>query len=125
MEFLWVGIGGFFGANLRYILGIAIANRLSMAFPYGTMIINVTGALLIGFILTILTERVISDPLWRQLVVIGFLGGYTTFSSYTFEAAALMQNGRWTSALLYVVGSNVLGLIACLAGIVLARMIEA
>lgn len=125
MEYIWVGIGGFVGANLRYILGSVIANRLGSTFPAGTMVINITGALLIGVLLTILTDRVIADPLWRQLIVIGFLGGFTTFSSYTFEAATLVLDGRWVAALFYVIGSNAIGLLACFAGIALARGVGA
>jgi len=125
MEYIWVGIGGFLGANARYVLGGAIANRLGTTFPYGTLIVNLTGAFLIGILLTTLTDRVIADPLWRHLAVVGFLGGYTTFSSYTFEAIGLIESGRWASALLYVGGSNLLGLIACFLGIVAARSLGA
>ncbi|HVL23766.1 MAG TPA: fluoride efflux transporter CrcB [Thermomicrobiales bacterium] len=125
MEYIWVGIGGFLGANARYILGGQIADRLGTTFPYGTMIVNISGAFVIGVLLTLLTDRVVADPLWRQLTVVGFLGGYTTFSSYTFEAVGLMQSGRWSSALLYIAGSNLLGLIACYLGIVAARSLGA
>ena len=123
MEYLWVGIGGFAGANLRYALGQTIGNRLGASFPYGTFVINITGAFVIGLLLTTLTERTIADPLWRQLLVIGFLGGYTTFSSYTYEAVQLFDGGDWQLASLYLVGSNVLALIACLLGIAVARNI--
>lgn len=125
MEFLWVGLGGFLGANARYVFGSIIAHRLGMLFPYSTFFVNLTGAFLIGVILTILTDRAVADPLWRQLIVAGFLGGYTTFSSYTFEAVTLMQDGRWSTALTYVVGSNLLGLLACFAGIWLVRTMGA
>jgi len=125
MEYIWVGIGGFLGANARYIVSAQVAQRLGVGFPYGTGLINLTGAFLIGAIFTILTDRVVADPLWRQFIVVGFLGGYTTFSSYTFEAVALVQDGRWEAALVYVVGSNVLGLLACFLGIVIARALGA
>jgi len=125
MEYIWVGIGGFLGANARYLLSGQVAQRLGVGFPYGTALINLSGAFLIGIIVTVLTDRVVADPLWRQLIVVGFLGGYTTFSSYTFEAVTLLQDGRWDAALLYVVGSNLLGVLACFAGIVVARAIGA
>ena len=125
MEYIWVGIGGFLGANARYIVSAQVAQRHGVGFPYGTGLINLTGAFLIGAIFTILTDRVVADPLWRQFIVVGFLGGYTTFSSYTFEAVALVQDGRWEAALVYVVGSNVLGLLACFLGIVIARALGA
>ncbi len=123
MEYLWVGVGGFVGANARYVVGRAVGDRLGDAFPYGTLIVNLIGAFLVGIILTILTERLVADPLWRQLIVVGFLGGFTTFSAYTFEAVALMDAGRWGAALRYIVGSNLLGLLLCLAGVALARVL--
>ena len=123
MHYLWVGIGGFVGANARYILGRLIGHHLGPAFPWSTALVNMSGAFLIGIIVTILTDRGIPDPMWRQLVVVGFLGGYTTFSSYTIEAITMIQEGRWLSALGYILGSNVLGLLACLGGIWVARFI--
>lgn len=124
MEYLWVGVGGFAGANVRYVLGAWIGNRLGVGFPYGTFLINVTGSLLIGVILTLLTEQLIVDPLWRRLLVIGFLGGYTTFSSYSYEALALVEQGNWSRALSYILGTNILSLLACYMGIIMARTIE-
>lgn len=123
MHVLWIGIGGFLGANARYAFGRYIGHHLGIAFPWGTGIVNITGAFLIGVIFTILTDRVVDDPLWRQLVIIGFLGGYTTFSSFTFESVTMMQDGRWLPAVGYIVGSNVLGLLACFGGIWLVRTI--
>ncbi|MGH2562119.1 MAG: fluoride efflux transporter CrcB [Thermomicrobiales bacterium] len=123
MEFLWVGVGGFAGANARYIVGTFVGGRIGTAFPYGTFLVNVAGSLAIGVILTLLTEVLITDPLWRRLVVVGFLGGFTTFSSFTYEAIALIEEGAWGQALSYVVGSNLLGLAACAAGVVAARAI--
>ena len=125
MEFFWIGIGGFLGANVRYFLGHTITQRLGTLFPYSTLIVNLTGAFLIGMIVTVLTDRVVDDRFWRQLVVTGFLGGYTTFSSYTYEAVRLIQEGRWSATLLYVVGSNVLGLLACFAGVWATKAISA
>ena len=121
MEYLLVGVGGFLGANARYVLGALIAERLGAAFPYGTLIVNLTGSLAIGIILVLLTERLAADPAWRLLLVVGFLGGYTTFSSYTFDALLLAEAGQWGRALWYVLGSNVLGLAAAFAGMLLAR----
>jgi CrcB protein len=121
MEYLWVGLGGFLGANVRYALGLWIAARLGSAFPFSTLLINVTGSFVIGVLLVLLTERFVADPAWRLLLVVGFLGGYTTFSSYTFEALALVEAGEWLRAGAYVVGSNCFGLLAAYGGIVLAR----
>ncbi len=123
MDYLWVGLGGFLGANARYALGRWLVDRLGASFPYHTFIINVTGSFAIGLVLTLLTERLIADPAWRLLLVVGFLGGYTTFSSYTYEGLALLAAGDWPRALGYVAGSNVLGLAAAYLGLVLARAV--
>jgi len=123
MEYLWVGIGGFLGANARYALGGWIVNRVGVVFPYHTFLINVTGSFAIGVILTVLTGRLVADPAWRLFLVVGFLGGYTTFSSYTYEGLMLLDGGDWLGALWYVVGSNVVGLAAAYVGIVLARIV--
>ncbi len=123
MDVLWVGLGGGVGAIVRYGLGLWIVGRLGPAFPFHTLLINVTGSFLIGILLTLLTERFLVDPAWRLLLVVGFLGGYTTFSSYTFEALALLEAGERLGAVLYVVASNGLGLAAALLGIVIARAI--
>jgi cation diffusion facilitator family transporter len=82
------------------------------------------GSLAIGLLLVLLTDRLVIDPAWRLLLVVGFLGGYTTFSSYTFEALSLLEEGDWLAAVGYVLGSNGLGLLAAYAGIVLARVIR-
>lgn len=123
MQYLWIGIGGFVGANARYIVGRFIGQHLGTSFPWGTGIVNLTGAFLIGMIVTLLTDRAVDDPVWRQLIIVGFLGGYTTFSSYTLEAVTMMQDGRWAPAVSYILGSNVLGLLACFGGIWLVRAI--
>jgi CrcB protein len=121
MDFLWVAVGGALGATVRYGLGLWIGERLGVGFPFATLLINLTGSFAIGIVLTLLTERLLVDPAWRLLLVVGFLGGYTTFSSYTFETLALVESGEGLGAVLYVVGSNGLGLAAALLGMGLAR----
>jgi CrcB protein len=123
LDVLWVGVGGGAGAISRYVLGLWIAERLGTAFPWNTWLINVSGSLIIGLVLTVLTELVVADPAWRLLLVVGFLGGYTTFSSYTFEALTLARAGEWAFALIYVVGSNLVGLIAVVAGAMVAHLV--
>ena len=125
MQYLWVGLGGFLGANARYALGLWISSRMGSSFPAHTLAINVSGSLLIGMLLVLLTERLEVDPAWRLFLVVGFLGGYTTFSSFTFEAITLVGTGGWLRAAWYVVGSNGLGLTACLMGMALARALTA
>jgi fluoride exporter len=124
MDTVWVAVGGGLGATVRYLLGGWIVERLGGAFPFHTLLINVSGSLAIGVFLVLFTERLVVDPAWRLLLVVGFLGGYTTFSSYTFEALSLLEEGDWLAALGYVLGSNGLGLLAAYAGMVLAREIR-
>jgi len=123
VDYLWVGLGGFLGTNARYALGTWIVQRAGLSFPWHTLLINVTGSLAIGAILVLLTERLVADPAWRLFLVVGFLGGYTTFSSYTFEGLELLREGQWLAALWYALGSNLLGLAATYLGMVLARAI--
>ena len=123
LTYLWVGLGGFLGANMRYIVGNWISQRAVTSWPYHTFLINITGGLAIGFILTLLTERFPGDPAWRLFLVVGFLGGYTTFSSYTFEGLALLRSGAWLGACAYIVGSNLVGLLTTLVGLLLARVV--
>ena len=121
MEYLWVGLGGFAGANARYAMTKAATSRFGDAWPWGTFAVNVLGAFLIGILLTTLTDRGVTDPAARLVLVVGFLGGYTTFSSYTWEAIRLAERGNLLGAASYVIGSNAIGLAACAAGIAAAR----
>ena len=121
LPFLAVSLGGILGANTRYLVSLYVAERLGTAFPYGTFLINVSGSLVIGFFLTLATERFSIDPLWRLFFATGFLGAYTTFSSYTFEAAQLIRDGAYGLALLYLFGSVLAGMIGVFAGIVAAE----
>jgi fluoride exporter len=118
---LVISLGGVLGANTRYFVSLYVAERLGTAFPYGTFLINVTGSLVIGFFLTLITERLSVDPLWRLFFATGFLGAYTTFSSYTFEAAQLVRDGAYGLALLYLFGSVVAGMLGVFAGILAAE----
>jgi fluoride exporter len=124
-QYLWVFLGGGLGALARYTLGAWITRRVGLEFPFHTFAINVTGSLVIGALLVLLTERFQIDPAWRLLLVVGFLGGYTTFSSYSFEAVTLMRAGESVKAGLYILGSNGLSLLACFAGIAVTRFLTA
>jgi CrcB protein len=121
VNYLWVAAGAVVGTSARYFLSGFIARNVSAAFPYGTLLINITGSLVLGFFLAYSTDRVLLDPRWRLLVAVGFCGSYTTFSSYAFESFALMEQGQWLLAGLNVLGSNALCLAAVLAGAALAR----
>ena len=121
VNYLWIALGAVVGASARYFLSGLIARNFSTSFPYGTLLINVTGSLVLGFLLVYSSERVLLDPRWRLLVGIGFCGSYTTFSSYAFESFALMEQGQWWLMTLNIAGNNVLCLAAVLAGAALAR----
>jgi CrcB protein len=121
LPILAVSLGGILGANARYVVSVYVAERLGMAFPYGTFLINVSGSLVIGFFLTLATERFTIDPVWRLFFATGFLGAYTTFSTYTFEAAQLIRDGALGVALLYLFGSVLAGMLGVFAGIVAAE----
>ena len=121
MKFLWIGLGGFLGANLRYLLQNWAAGRWGPDFPYGTLIINISGSLILGFFITLVTQRVAVSPDWRAFVAVGLLGGFTTFSSFTVETLSLLQMGRWPAAALYLAGNVCLGLLGAYLGVILAR----
>jgi fluoride exporter len=123
-DVLLVGVGGFLGANCRYFMVNAVAARIGTAFPYGTLLVNVAGSFAIGALLAFLDERTSISPAWRLLLAVGFLGGYTTFSSYSFEAVGLADQGLWLRALAYVAASNAACLAACFLGVALARAID-
>ena len=119
---LWIGLGGFLGANGRYWLGSLINRWLGTGFPWATGLINISGALAIGIIATLFADRAINNENLRLFLIVGLLGGYTTFSSYTFEAITLFQEDRWLAGIGYLIGSNVVGILACVAGVFIARI---
>ena len=121
MNYLWIALGAIVGASARYFLSTQIARHFSTTFPYGTLLINITGSLVLGFFLVYSAERVLLDPRWRLLVAIGFCGSYTTFSSYAFESFALMEQGQWLLTGANILASNALCLAAVLAGAAIAR----
>ena len=109
-------VGGGVGALARYVLGTEIAARVGGRFPLGTLVINVTGSFLIGLLMTLFTERFQPHPNWRLLLVVGVLGGYTTFSTFEYETFRAVQEGSKWIGMLNAVGSVVLGYIAVWLG---------
>jgi fluoride exporter len=120
-ELLYVGAGGFLGANSRFLVSRAISQWFGGSFPYATLFINVSGSFILGFFLIWATERVMADYHLRQFVAIGFCGGYTTFSSYSFETFSLIEQGHYGLALSNFLANNVLALGGAVLGAVLAR----
>lgn len=124
---LWVkvmvlSLGGALGVNVRYWMGAWISRWASPQFPWPTFTINVSGSFAIGF-LAVLLARWLPHPNIRLLVIVGFLGGYTTFSSYSYETITLAERGELALALVYVTSSVILGLAAVGSGVALARML--
>ncbi len=123
IKYLMVGIGGFLGSVLRFWLGSFIGGRLGARFPYGTFVINVTGSFLIGMVLTVLATKAPWSPNWRYLIPIGFIGGYTTFSTFEYETLRLFQDGQFFTAVLNVTLSVVVGFVGVWVGAVAGRVI--
>ena len=123
MNYLIIGIGGFTGAIVRYAVGLWIGQRWGRSFPLGTFVINVSGSFLIGLLMPLLTERFIVNPQWGLLLVVGFLGAYTTFSTFEYETGALLKDGEWLFAMINIVMSVVLGFAALKLGEILAKSI--
>jgi len=113
-------IGGGVGALARYIAATLITQRYGTTFPWGTFLINVSGSFAIGVLMTLFAERM-AHPYWRLLLVVGFLGGYTTFSSFEYETLAAVEGGSRWIGLLNVVGSVVCGYAAVWLGTAVAR----
>jgi len=121
-KYLVVGIGGFLGAVARFWLGGYVSTKLGTRFPYGTFIINCSGSFLIGFIITILAEKTHWSPNWRYLIPIGFIGAYTTFSTFEYETFRVIQDGELFIAFLNVALSVVVGFVAVWLGVIAGRL---
>ena len=120
-DFLAISVAAVLGANLRYLLSRLAVKEFGAVFPYGTLIINILGSVIVGLFVTWTTERVLVDPRWRLLVVVGFCGSFTTFSSYAYESMAFFEQGQWGLMLANIFTNNLLSLGGALAGIALAR----
>lgn len=120
---LWISMGAVLGANLRYWVGDWAAQRFGSGFPYGTMLINLTGSFLLGLIVSMSMENFIIDPRLRLLLTVGFLGSYTTFSTYAYESIALISQGQWGLGLFNLIGSSLLGALFAVLGIWLGKVL--
>ena len=119
-KYLYIAIGGAIGSIARYWVGSEVSSRMGTKFPYGTLLINVTACLIIGFSITYLGRRVEFNPAWRFLIPIGFVGAYSTFSSYEWETLSSLMSCAFLLAALYAVGSLLIGLVAVWGGTLLA-----
>jgi CrcB protein len=106
----------------RYWVSIVVEERFATRFPLATLIINVTGSFILGFFLTLVTERASIHPNWRLAVAVGFVGAYTTFSTFEYETFKLLETGSGVGGLMNVIVSLALGFLAVWGGIVAARV---
>ena len=124
MQIIWIGLGGFLGANARYFVQQWAASLLGPNFPYGTLLANVSGSFIIALFVTLVTGRLAISPEIRLFVVVGFLGGFTTFSSFSLETFYLASQNGLLMAGLNFLGNTVLGLMAVVLGIILAQWLQ-
>jgi CrcB protein len=123
MKYLVIGAGGFAGAIARFVVATMIGQRWGRSFPLGTFAINVSGSFLIGLLMYLLTEKFMVNPQWRLFLVVGFLGAYTTFSTFEYETGTLVKDSEWMLAMLNVGGSVIAGFIALKTGEILAKIL--
>jgi CrcB protein len=122
-KYALIAFGGALGSIARYWVGSTIAGRMGSKFPYGTFVINITACVLIGFSLTLLARRADMNPAWRLLIPVGFIGAYSTFSTYEWETLSTIRSGAFLLAALYAVGSLILGLVAVWGGSLIAEIL--
>ena len=123
MIILLVGAGGFFGAISRYLLDGWVTQLAGSSFPWGTLVINVSGSFVLGLLFALAVERTALPVSIRPPVMIGFIGAYTTFSTFTLESWRLVETGSWALAIANIAGSVLLGVVAVVAGLALGRAI--
>ena len=116
-----VGIGGLFGSILRYLVAVFFARQAASAFPYGTLVVNLAGCFLIGILFALSEKGNVLSPEWRILLTTGFCGGFTTFSTFSYESIRLIQDGEILLVSVYVAGSVVVGLVSTWLGMLLVR----
>lgn len=121
MKVVVVAFGGALGAAARYGVAVLVARFWTSSFPLATFLINVSGSFILGFFATFAAEKSALDPLWRLLVATGFVGAYTTFSTFEYETQTLAESGAMMFAVANVVGSVVAGFAAVQLGVMLAR----
>ena len=123
-KYLLIAAGGALGSIARFWVGSTVAGRMGIKFPYGTLLVNLSACLIIGFTLTYMGKMADLNPAWRFLFPIGFIGAYSTFSTYEWETLSTLRSGAFFLAALYAAGSLILGLIAVWGGSWLAEALS-
>ncbi len=123
MPLLLIGLGGFAGAITRYVIDGAVSERTAGSFPFGTLVINVTGSFLLGLLFALTTDRAILPAEIRGPVLIGFIGAYTTFSTWMLESWRMVESGVVVMALANLLGSVAIGIVAVAVGLLVGRSI--
>jgi fluoride exporter len=123
-KYFFIALGGSLGSLARYWVGSTVAGRMGTRFPFGTFVINITACIIIGFSLAFLARRTELNPAWRFLVPVGFIGAYSTFSTFEWETYSNLQAGAFLIAGLYVILSLLLGLVGVWFGVLIARAIS-
>lgn len=118
-----IAIGGALGAVMRYLASKSVHQFFGAGFPYGTLTVNVIGSLLIGFISILLLERFLVGEFWRAIIVIGFLGAFTTFSTFSLETLNLVQSGELNKAFINIASNVLICLFATWCGVILGRQL--
>ena len=118
-----IALGGAIGAIARYQVAAAIQARIPAGFPWGTFVVNMTGCFMMGVAMTLLTDRLVAHPNWRYLIPIGFIGAYTTFSTFELETFRAVTEGALLTGAANVAGSVIAGYAAVWLGVVLTRAI--
>lgn len=121
-QIIAIALGGAFGSVLRFLLGKQVQQYSHSSFPFGTLTVNILGSFTIGLLATLIIDRYKLDPIWRYTLIVGLLGGFTTFSSFSLEAIDLMRSSLWLQAGLYISSSLFLCLLATWFGIWLANL---
>ena len=120
-QIVWIGAGAALGANARYFISLWLAGKLGPAFPYGTLAVNASGSLLLGFLVAAGSHYLALSPQLRLLLMVGFLGSFTTFSTFAVESIAFWQNERAWVGLANILANNGVSLLCAALGILLAR----
>ena len=120
---LLISLGAVLGANARYWVGDWAVRRWGAAFPYGTLLINLVGSFVLGLFVAHISQRLMIGSRWQLVIAIGFMGSFTTFSTYTYDSINLILGGQWGAGFFNLLGSAMLGLLAALLGIAVGRLL--